>query len=87
MNRIANIISSIYSIETMNTTIALSVEMKEKIRSLGKSGESYDAIIRRMYEVANHNVLAQFLYDTSNSVSIDEAIAEAEKRWPASKSR
>lgn len=34
----------------MSTTIALSPETKELLRSLGEKGESYDAIIRRIVQ-------------------------------------
>ncbi|MEI6839889.1 MAG: hypothetical protein WCK53_01375 [Methanomicrobiales archaeon] len=32
-----------------STTIAISVETKELIRTLGEKGETYDAIIRRVF--------------------------------------
>lgn len=68
----------------MATTISVSEEMKEKLRTFGKSGESYDDILRRMYEATKKNMLLQFLYDDSDSISIDEAIAESRKRWSKS---
>jgi predicted CopG family antitoxin len=68
----------------MVTTISLSEEMKEKIRNLGRAGESYDDIIRRMYEISRKQILLNHLYDTADSVSIDEAIGEAKRRWPKS---
>lgn len=54
--------------------------MKEKIRNLGKAGESYDDVIRRMYNFTSKHLLLSYLYDESDSVSIDEAIEEA-KTW------
>ena len=66
----------------MVTTISLSREMKEKLRQLGKSGESYDDIIRKIYEATKENILLQYLYDESDSISIDKAISDAKKRWP-----
>jgi len=68
----------------MVTTISLSEEMKEKLRNLGRAGDSYDDILRKMYEATKKHLLLQYLYDTSDCVSIDEAIAEARKRWPKS---
>jgi len=68
----------------MVTTISLSEEMKENLRNLGRAGDSYDDILRKMYEATKKHLLLQYLYDTSNGVSIDEAIAEARKRWPKS---
>ncbi len=66
----------------MATTISLSDEMKEKLRNLGKAGESYDDIIRKMYKIAKKHLLLEYLYDTSDSVTAREALEEAKKRWP-----
>jgi len=66
----------------MTTTISLSEEMKEKLRNLGKAGDSYDDVIRRMYAFTRKNMLLEYIYDESDSVSIDTALAEAHKRWP-----
>lgn len=68
----------------MATTISISEEMKEKLRHLGKTGETYDDIIRKMYEITSANLLRQYLYDESDAVPIDEAIQEARRRWPKS---
>jgi predicted CopG family antitoxin len=68
----------------MATTISISVEMKEKLRNLGRAGDSYDDVIRKMYEVTKKNLLMTYLYDESDSVSIDEAIAESRKKWQKS---
>jgi predicted CopG family antitoxin len=70
--------------DSMVSTISLSEETKRKIRRLGQAGESYEDVIKRMYEVTKSQILLHYLYDTSDSVSIDEAIAEARKRWPKS---
>jgi predicted CopG family antitoxin len=56
----------------MATTISLSHEMKENIRNLGRAGESYEDVIRRMYEVTKKQLLAQYLYDTSDSFTLAE---------------
>jgi predicted CopG family antitoxin len=66
--------------ESMATTISISVDTKEKLRNLGRAGDSYDDVIRKMYEVIRKNMLLTYLYDESNAVSIDTAIAEA-KKW------
>lgn len=66
----------------MVTTISVSEEMKEKLRHLGRSGETYDDILRKMYNATKKQLLLQYLYDESDTVSIDEAIADAKKRWP-----
>ena len=58
--------------------------MKGKLRHLGKAGDSYDDIIRRMYEATKKQLLMQYLYDDSDSIGIDEAVEDARKRWPKS---
>lgn len=67
--------------ESMATTISISTELKEKLKNLGRAGDSYEDVIRRMYEMARKNLLLAYLYDESDSVSIDEALAEARKKW------
>ncbi len=72
------------SMDSMATTISISEDMKEKLKDLGRAGDSYEDVIRRMYEVTRKHILLAYLYDESDSVSIDKAIAEARKRWPES---
>jgi predicted CopG family antitoxin len=66
----------------MATTISISEEMKTKLKNLGRAGDSYEDVIRRMYELTRKNILLAYLYDTSDSIPIDEAIAQAKKKWP-----
>ncbi len=68
----------------MATTISISSDLKEKIRNLGRTGDSYEDVIRKMYEMTRRNLLMTYLYDLSDSVTIDEAIAEARKKWQKS---
>ncbi|MBU0979372.1 MAG: hypothetical protein KJ709_01080 [Nanoarchaeota archaeon] len=68
----------------MTTTISISTELREKIRNLGRAGDSYEDVINRMYELTRKNLLLGYLYDESDSVSIDEALKEARKKWPKS---
>jgi len=65
----------------MNTTIAISVDVKEKIREFGMKGETYNDIITRIYDAAKQQQLQTLLMDTKNTVSIDDAIARAKRRW------
>jgi predicted CopG family antitoxin len=55
--------------------------MKEKLKNLGRAGESYEDVIRRLYELGSKQILMTYLYDTSDSLPIDEAIKQAKKRW------
>jgi predicted CopG family antitoxin len=67
--------------DSMITTISISTELKEKLRNLGRTGDSYEDVIRRMYDVTSKNLLLTYLYDTSDAVDINEAITEAKKKW------
>jgi predicted CopG family antitoxin len=64
------------------TTIQLSKEMKSKIASFGVKGESYEEIIRRIYSLAVKEQLRNFLMSNKGFVPIEEAIKEADKKWP-----
>ncbi|MBI3036713.1 hypothetical protein HYY73_03080 [Candidatus Woesearchaeota archaeon] len=68
----------------MATTISISSDLREKLRNLGRAGDSYEDVIRRMYEMTHRNLLMTYLYDKSDSLTIDEAIAEARKKWQKS---
>ena len=67
------------------TTIQLSKETKERISSFGIKGESYDDIIRRIYSLAVKEQLKEFLLSSENTLSIEEARKELNKKWPKSK--
>jgi len=71
-------------IESMTTTIAISNEMKENLKNLGRAGDTYEDVIRRMYEATRKILLTAYLYDETDSVPIEEAISEAKKKWPKS---
>jgi hypothetical protein len=69
----------------MATTIQISKETKELIGSFGTKEDTYDDIVRRLYDFAVKEQLRQFLYSSEDSISIDEARKELEKKWPRSK--
>ena len=64
------------------TTIQLSEETKKKISSFGMKGESYDEIVRRIYEMAVKVQLREFLMLSEKAIPIEEAIEEAKRKWP-----
>ncbi len=64
------------------TTIQLSKETKDKIASFGTKGESYDEIIRRIYSLAVKEQLREFLMSDEGFIPIEDAIKEANKKWP-----
>ena len=64
------------------TTIQLSKKMKEKIASFGLKGESYENILKRIYALAVKEQLREFLMSSEGFIPIEEAIKEAEEKWP-----
>ncbi|VVB83728.1 Uncharacterised protein [uncultured archaeon] len=68
-----------------NTTIALSKELKEKISEFGNKGESFSDILQRMYNSAVQRQLNDFLFNEKGFIPIEEAMAEAKKKWPKSR--
>jgi predicted CopG family antitoxin len=70
-----------YLTYSMATTISISKELKENLKNLGRAGDSYEDVIRRMYEMTKKNLLLTYLYDASDSIDINDAIAEAKKKW------
>jgi len=67
------------------TTIQLSNETKKKISSFGMKGESYDEILKRIYNAAVKTQLRELLMSSEDTVTIKEARKEVEKEWPRSK--
>jgi hypothetical protein len=72
------------SMDSMTSTISLSEETKRKIRNLGVAGESYEDVIKRMYAVTVEHMLHTYLYDETDTVTLDEFKAEIDRRWPES---
>ena len=64
------------------STIQLSNEPKKKISSFGIKGESYDDILKRIYSMAIKEQLREFLMSEEGFIPIEEAIKEADKKWP-----
>jgi len=63
------------------TTIQLSKETRDKICSFGVKGESYDIILNRIYSLALKEQLRDFLMSDAGFIPIEDAIAEANKKW------
>jgi hypothetical protein len=62
------------------STIQVGEETKEKLRSFGSKGETYEQIINKLYDIAVSEQLRTFLTE-KDAVPIDEAIARANQRW------
>ncbi|HLD72955.1 MAG TPA: hypothetical protein VJA23_05185 [Candidatus Nanoarchaeia archaeon] len=66
----------------MNSTIQLSVETKQLINTFGTKEDTYEDIIKRMYDLAAKEQLREFLMSSEGYIPIEEAIKEADKKWP-----
>ncbi|MEK6951399.1 MAG: hypothetical protein AABX29_00120 [Nanoarchaeota archaeon] len=64
------------------TIIQLSKKTKDKISSFGVKGENYDVILNRIYSLAVKEQLKEFLLSSKDTISIEEAIKEVNKKWP-----
>ncbi len=67
------------------TTIAVTKELKNKISEFGNKGETFSNILLRLYNNAAERQLQDLLYNEEGFIPIEQAMAEAEKRWPKSK--
>ena len=64
------------------TTIALDKELKNRISEFGNKKETFSDILRRLVESAEQRLFHDVLMSEEGCVSIEDAIKEAEKRWP-----
>tara|TARA_Y100000310_G_C20569082_1_gene757057 strand:+ start:703 stop:909 length:207 start_codon:yes stop_codon:yes gene_type:complete len=64
-----------------NTTIALSKDLKGQMEEFGYKGETYSEIIARLIKSARERQLHDLLMDGEGSISIDEALSNAKKKW------
>ena len=67
------------------TTIQLSKEMKEQLASFGNKNDTFETILRKVYSLAVKEQLRDFLMSSEGFIPIEEAIREAEKKWPKSR--
>lgn len=65
----------------MTSTIQLSQETKHMISTFGTKEDTYEDIIKRMYELAVREQLKEFLLSSEGTIPIDEAIRRAKKQW------
>ncbi len=64
------------------TTIAIPLKVKEGIQEYGLKGESYAEILERLLKSARERMIRDVLMDDKDCIPIEQALAEAEKRWP-----
>lgn len=67
------------------TTIQVSKELKDKIASFGTKGESFEVILKRLYDNAVEKQLEKFLFNQEGFITLEQARKEVEKEWPRSK--
>jgi predicted CopG family antitoxin len=64
-----------------NTTISVNLRVKEEMQQFGTKGESYSEIILRLIKSAKERQLNDLLMNETDTISIEEALANAKKRW------
>ena len=63
------------------TTIAIPKDLKEQMQEFGLKGEKYSDILSRLLKSAKERQLQDLLMDETDTISIDEALSNAKKRW------
>ena len=64
-----------------NTTIAVSNDVKERIKEFGNKGETYSQVIARLLESAKKRQLHDLLMNEEDTISIEEAITNSKRQW------
>jgi predicted CopG family antitoxin len=64
------------------TTIAIRKDIQESIKEFGNKGESYSDIILKLIKSAKERQLHDLLLNEDNTISIEEARKELNKKWP-----
>lgn len=57
----------------MNTTIAVSAEIKDQLKEFGSKGDTYEDIISRLLQSAKERQIRDLLMDESNTITLKEA--------------
>lgn len=65
----------------MNTTIAVSEEIRDQIKDFGRKGERYEEILAKLLNSAKERQLQELLMDEKGTTSINSALGRAKKRW------
>ena len=64
-----------------NTTIAITNDIKNMIMEFGNKGETYSEILLKLVNSAKERQLHDLLMNEEDTISIDEALDNAKKRW------
>ena len=65
----------------MNSTIQLSKETKTLISTFGTKEDTYEDIIKKMYDLAVKEQLRGLLMSSENTITLDE-FRQRIKKWP-----
>ncbi len=65
----------------MNTTIAISTQIRDEIKEFGNKGETYNNILEKILHHAKERQLQDLLMDTSDSIRASDALEKAKKKW------
>ena len=65
-----------------HTTIAIRKDLKEQSMEFATKKESYSDIIERLLKSAKERQLHDILMGKEGTISIEEALKDAKKRWP-----
>ena len=64
-----------------NTTIAITESLKDEIKEFGLKGETYTQILARLLKSARERQLQDILMSEEGTVTIEQAMENAKKRW------
>ena len=64
------------------TTISITKDIRDKIQEFGNKGETYSDILEKLLKSAEQRLFQDILMSDEGCVTIEEAIEEAEKKWP-----
>lgn len=67
----------------MATTIQISKETRDLISSFGTKKDTYEDIIKHMYELAVKEQLREFLMSSENTITLEDARKRHKKKWSA----
>lgn len=68
----------------MRPAIQISKETKDLISTFGTDDETYDDMIKKIYDLAVKQQLRELLLSSEGTISIDEAIRKHKKKWQKS---
>ncbi len=68
-----------------HTTIAIKKDLKERIMEFATKKETYSDVIERLLKSAEQRLLNDILFNEEGFIPIEQAMAEAKKKWPKSK--